>query len=113
MSGAGALVRHSARGLGPDPAAEAFNRPDDFDRATSERIFSLAMTDIGEIVFLPRLLEYLVREAPGVRLSMVRSHNEDLKREMENGRIDLALGLIPQLGAGFTSGACSCSALSA
>ncbi|MBB3331704.1 DNA-binding transcriptional LysR family regulator [Halomonas campaniensis] len=59
------------------------------------------MTDIGEIVFLPRLLEHLAREAPGIRLSTVRSHREDLKREMEEGRIDLAVGLIPQLGAGF------------
>ncbi|MGJ7459316.1 LysR family transcriptional regulator [Halomonas sp. RA08-2] len=109
------LFERTSRGLMPTPLAtrlhppvaqaltqlqEALDRPDDFDPATSERVFSLAMTDIGEIVFLPRLIEYLARQAPGIRLSTVRSHNEDLKREMENGRIDLALGLIPQLGAG-------------
>jgi DNA-binding transcriptional LysR family regulator len=53
------------------------------------------MTDFVEIIFLPRLLEHLASEAPGVRLSTRRSHNEELKREMENGQIDLALGLIP------------------
>lgn len=110
------LFERTSQGLMPTPLAtrlhpaiaqaltqlqETLNRPDDFDPAVSERTFNIAMTDIGEIVFLPRLLERLTREAPGISLSTVRSHNEDLKREMEEGRIDLAIGLIPQLGAGF------------
>ncbi|WP_416139311.1 LysR family transcriptional regulator [Halomonas sp. HK25] len=91
------LFERTSRGLMPTPLAtrlhppvaqalaqlqQALNRPDDFDPTTSERLFSLAMTDIGEIVFLPRLLEHLAREAPGIRLSTVRSHHEDLKKEM-------------------------------
>lgn len=110
------LFERTSSGLRPTPLATrlhppvaqalvqlqtALNRPDDFDPATSERTFNLAMTDIGEIIFLPRLLEHLARKAPGIRLSTLRSHEQDLKREMENGRIDLAVGLIPQLGAGF------------
>lgn len=110
------LFERTSRGLSPTPRAdrlhpgiadalarlhETLNLGDDFEPATSERTFQLAMTDIGEIVFLPRLLEHLAREAPGIRLSTVRSHQENLKREMEEGRIDLAIGLIPQLGAGF------------
>ncbi|KAA0009750.1 LysR family transcriptional regulator [Billgrantia pellis] len=110
------LFERTSRGLMPTPLAtrlhpsiaqalaqlqETLNRPDDFNPAVSKRTFNVAMTDIGEIVFLPRLLERLAREAPGIALSTVRSQNEDLKREMEEGRIDLAIGLIPQLGAGF------------
>jgi DNA-binding transcriptional LysR family regulator len=110
------LFERTSRGLQPTPRAsqlhpgiaealarlhDTLNLRDDFDPVTSQRTFNLAMTDIGEVVFLPRLLGYLAREAPGVRLSTVRSHHEDLKREMESGRIDLAIGLIPQLGAGF------------
>ncbi|WP_346301061.1 LysR family transcriptional regulator [Halomonas sp. BM-2019] len=110
------LFERTSRGLQPTPRAsqlhpgiaealarlhDTLNLHDDFDPATSERTFRLAMTDIGEIVFLPRLLGYLAREAPGVRLSTLRSHREDLKRDMEEGRVDLAIGLIPQLGAGF------------
>ncbi|MCH4565371.1 LysR family transcriptional regulator [Halomonas sp. EGI 63088] len=110
------LFERTSRGLMPTPLAsrlhppvaqslarlqEALNRPDDFDPAVSERTFNIAMTDIGEIVFLPHLLQRLAEEAPGIRLSTVRSRNDDLKREMEDGRIDLAIGLIPQLGAGF------------
>ncbi|MDI5932378.1 LysR family transcriptional regulator [Halomonas kalidii] len=110
------LFERTSRGLMPTPLAtrlhppiaealaqlqETLNRPEDFDPAVSERTFNIAMTDIGEIVFLPRLLQRLAREAPGISLSTVRSQHEDLKREMEEGRIDLAIGLIPQLGAGF------------
>ncbi|MGL6213373.1 LysR family transcriptional regulator [Billgrantia desiderata] len=110
------LFERTSKGLMPTPLAsrlhpsiaqalaqlqETLNRPEDFDPAVSERTFHLAMTDIGEIVFLPRLLERLAREAPGIALSTARSQHEDLKREMEEGRNDLAIGLIPQLGAGF------------
>lgn len=110
------LFERTSKGLMPTPLAtrlhppiaqalaqlqETLNRPEDFDPAVSERTFNIAMTDIGEIVFLPRLLKRLALEAPGISLSTVRSQNEDLKREMEEGRIDLAIGLIPQLGAGF------------
>lgn len=110
------LFERTSRGLMPTPLAsrlhppvaqslarlqEALNRPDDFDPAVSERTFNIAMTDIGEIVFLPRLLQRLAEEAPGIRLSTVRSQHDDLKRDMEDGRVDLAIGLIPQLGAGF------------
>lgn len=110
------LFERTSRGLMPTPLAsnlhppiaealtqlqETLNRPDDFKPEVSERTFNIAMTDIGEIVFLPRLLKRLAVEAPGISLSTVRSQNEDLKREMEDGSIDLAIGLIPQLGAGF------------
>ncbi|QJQ94201.1 MULTISPECIES: LysR family transcriptional regulator [Halomonadaceae] len=110
------LFERTSQGLMPTPLAtrlhipvhqaltqlqETLNQAEDFEPTTSNRTFNFAMTDIGEIVFLPRLLERLAQEAPGISLSTVRNHNEKLKQEMEEGRIDLAIGLIPQLGAGF------------
>lgn len=59
------------------------------------------MTDIGEIYFLPTLVERLAREAPGVTLSTVRNTAVNLRDEMEAGQVDLAIGLLPQLKAGF------------
>jgi len=59
------------------------------------------MTDIGEIYFLPILMEELAQAAPGVSMSTVRNSNVNLRDEMEAGRIDLAIGLLPQLKAGF------------
>ncbi|MCG7602257.1 LysR family transcriptional regulator [Halomonas sp. McH1-25] len=110
------LFERTSQGLMPTPLAsnlhpsiaealvllqETVNRKKHFDPIETERVFNIAMTDIGEIVFLPRLLKRLALEAPSVSLSTVRSQNEDLKREMEEGSVDLAIGLIPQLGAGF------------
>jgi DNA-binding transcriptional LysR family regulator len=59
------------------------------------------MTDIGEIYFLPPLMEKLRRDAPGVSLSTVRNTAVNLKDEMEAGKVDLAIGLLPQLKGGF------------
>jgi DNA-binding transcriptional LysR family regulator len=72
-----------------------------FDAATSKRSFSIAMTDIGEIYFLPKLMDALSRIAPGVHLSTVRNSAVNLKEEMEARHVDLAIGLLPQLKAGF------------
>jgi DNA-binding transcriptional LysR family regulator len=62
---------------------------------------TIGMTDIGEVVFLPALLERLSREAPGVALNTVRNSSVNLSNEMADGRVDLAIGLLPQLKGGF------------
>ncbi|OJA06099.1 LysR family transcriptional regulator [Halomonas sp. QHL1] len=110
------LFERTSQGLQPTPRAsqlhpgiadalarlsDTLNLHDDFNPALSERTFNINMTDIGEIVFLPPLLQHLSHLALGVSLSTVRSHHNGLKQEMEEGQIDLAVGLIPQLRAGF------------
>ena len=72
-----------------------------FDPASVKRSVTVAMTDIGEIVFLPALVERLRQEAPGISLSTVRTTASNLREEMEAGKVDLALGPLPQLKAGF------------
>ncbi|WP_409518878.1 LysR substrate-binding domain-containing protein [Paraburkholderia sp. LEh10] len=59
------------------------------------------MTDIGEVVFLPALVERLSHEAPSVALNTVRDTSDNLSNEMAEGRVDLAIGLLPQLNGGF------------
>lgn len=59
------------------------------------------MTDIGEIYFLPTLMRRLARDAPGVTVSTVRNHADTLRDEMEAGRVDLAIGFLPDLKSGF------------
>ena len=59
------------------------------------------MTDIGEIYFLPPLMNLMARIAPNVCVSTVRNAAGNLQDEMEAGRVDLALGLLPDLKAGF------------
>ena len=110
------LFLRTPTGMDPTPFAEqlaepvtyalgmihsAFNQRSSFDPVTTTRSFTIGMTDIGEIYFLPTLMERLRREAPGVSLSTVRNTAVNLKDEMEAGKVDLAIGLLPQLKAGF------------
>jgi len=110
------LFERTARGLQPTPLGgrigesmgyalstlqDSINVSDTFAPATSERTFTLSMTDIGEIHFLPQVIPRLAEIAPGIKLSTVRDRAINLTEQMETGHVDLALGLLPQLGAAF------------
>jgi len=77
------------------------NQRSSFEPSNARRAITIGMTDIGEIYFLPALIERLHREAPGVTLSTVRNAAINLRDELESGKVDLAIGLLPQLKAGF------------
>ena len=77
------------------------NQRTSFEPASAQGALTIGMTDIGEIYFLPALIERLRREAPGVTLSTVRNTAINLRDELESGKVDLAIGLLPQLKAGF------------
>ena len=110
------LFYRTARGMRPTAMADQLAEPllyalstiehtinleDHFDPATSARQFCIVMTDIGEVYFLPRLMDYLATHAPGVRLTTVRANAQDLESAMESGLVDLAIGLLPHLTTGF------------
>ena len=59
------------------------------------------MTDIGEALFLPRLLGALVERAPRVNVqgAAIPEHGE--QAAMAAGEVDLAIGFFPDLRAGF------------
>lgn len=77
------------------------NQRTSFDPQSAARAFTIGMTDIGEIYFLPPLIERLRSAAPRVTLSTVRNTAINLRDDLESGRVDLAIGLLPQLKAGF------------
>ncbi len=79
----------------------AINQKASFDPTTSTRAFTLGMTDIGEIYFLPKLMKEVARVAPHVSISTVRNTAVNLQDEMEAGHVNLAIGLLPQLKAGY------------
>jgi len=79
----------------------AINVKNSFDPSSSKRRFSIGMTDIGEIHILPGLMEKIPKLAPSVSINTVRNTAINLKDAMEAGQIDLAIGLLPQLKAGF------------
>jgi DNA-binding transcriptional LysR family regulator len=77
------------------------NQHSRFDPASVKRSVTIGVTDIGEIVFLPELVDHLRQVAPGVSLSTVRTTATNLRDDMEAGKVDLAIGPLPQLKAGF------------
>lgn len=73
----------------------------DFEAARATRKFTLLMSDIGEIVFLPDLLRFLEAAAPGVSLETVSLPAREARLAMEAGAVDLAVGFLPDLKTGF------------
>lgn len=71
-----------------------------FDALESKRKFRIGMTDISEIVILPTLVNHLRRVAPGVRIEAEQISTQSPLR-LESGAIDLAVGFMPHLEAGF------------
>ena len=57
----------------------------------------LALSDVGEVVFLPSILQQLRREAPAVSLRSVSLPADEVAGGLEGGTIDLALGYFPNL----------------
>ena len=79
-------------GVAMAQVALALNQRSRFEPGTSSRRFTLAMTDAGEIYFMPTLIERCRQLAPGVEISSLRAGAVNLKEEMEGGRVDLAIG---------------------
>ncbi|MBK6366909.1 MAG: LysR family transcriptional regulator [Polaromonas sp.] len=71
-----------------------------FDPSTSKRVFKIAMTDISQLILLPKLWERLRLTAPGVGID-VFPLSSDTPQLLESGAVDLALGYVPELEAGF------------
>ena len=110
------LFVRTARGMEPTPYAlhliepigyalstlqNALNQRDSFDPATSERTFTLGVTDIGEIYFMPTLMAMLSSEAPNIKISTLRHNTGHLGDDMAAGNVDIAIGLLPSLTTGF------------
>ncbi|RZA32095.1 MAG: LysR family transcriptional regulator, partial [Lysobacteraceae bacterium] len=109
------LFSRTARGMAPTPRAQnaiadvrgamqalqhALADQPVFDPAASTREFRLCMTDISEIVLLPRLLNHLREVGPGIRLEIAKI-SPDSPAELADGSVDLAVGFMPHLEAGF------------
>ncbi len=110
------LFLRTSKGMEPTPYALHLAEPviyalntlqtalttrDSFDPLSSTRTFNLAMTDIGEMYFMPPLMDVLAQRAPHIRISTLRPNAGNLKEDMESGSVDLAMGLLPDLQTGF------------
>jgi DNA-binding transcriptional LysR family regulator len=104
-----ALLVRSGHGMRPTPRAEQLGRSlsqalDSVERALAlgatfvpakaARSFTLMLSDIGEITYLPRLIQRVQRDAPGIALSVRRLSRSRMSDELGVGSIDLALGWV-------------------
>ena len=65
-----------------------------FNPRTSDRVFKVLVTDVGAILFLPRLVSRIAGEGRlGLRVVPLDSRHFELK--LESGEADLALGAFP------------------
>jgi DNA-binding transcriptional LysR family regulator len=96
-----ALGVHAALGPALVAIGTSLEAKTTFDPLSSTWDARLAMTDIGEIVFLPPLLQHLRQAAPGLTLSTVRDAAGGLNAAMAEGAVDLALGWLPDVPQGF------------
>jgi DNA-binding transcriptional LysR family regulator len=76
---------------------QALNRQEPFDPGSSDRQFVIAMTDVGEIHFMPTLLERCSASAPHVRISAVRLSAVNWREGIETGQIDLVIGAFTEV----------------
>jgi DNA-binding transcriptional LysR family regulator len=107
-----ALFIRAPTGVTPTPRAHALvraTRPlverlredllteERFNPALSTRTVSIALSDVGEMVFLPKLLERLRARAPQCTIRSVSMPPGQLVHGFEKGEIDLAVGYFPDL----------------
>jgi len=80
-------------------AGLASNRP--FDPRTTTRHFTLYANDVGQTVFLPRLLAFLRKEAPGATVRTAPIPLENPGAALSTGEVDVAVGFFNNLTTGF------------
>ena len=76
---------------------DAATSPATFDPALSDRVFRLAMSDIGEMEFLPRILQHLQSLAPRVSIEVIQTSLPNLPRALDIGDLDFAIGNLPEI----------------
>ncbi len=90
-----ALVR-SARPM-VEQLRNALLEEETFDPRRSTRPFTVALSDVGELAFLPRLLELAMTKAPQTSIRSVFPSPAQLANDLDRGEVDLAIGYYPAL----------------
>lgn len=110
------LFVRTSKGMEPTPLAQllgppvrdglaklraGLNQPFEFDPARSDRNFQLLMSDMGEVIYLPRLMRRVVEVAPQVSIRALQLPRGQYRNALESGEVDLAIGFLLALGTGF------------
>lgn len=71
-----------------------------FNPTTSDRQFRVCSTDIAQLTLLPTLMKRLKDVAPSIQVTLLNM-SDSIPQRLESGDVDLAIGYIPPMGAGF------------
>ena len=71
--------------------------PQEFDPKTSEREFVLALSDIGEGIYLPNMIRSVYQQHSGITLRSLYLPARELEEAMANGEVDVAVGYFPDI----------------
>jgi DNA-binding transcriptional LysR family regulator len=87
-----------------EPLRDALSRVDGtleseagFNPRTTQHTFTFAMTDLGEMVFMPKIQRRIRQLAPHASMRSVAASAPQIARGLETGEIDLAVGYFPDL----------------
>jgi DNA-binding transcriptional LysR family regulator len=110
------LLLKTGTGMQPTPRALELRQPilnvmgtvrgellvrEGFDAAVARRTFTLCLTDMGELIFLPRLISRLREAAPGCTLRTLQLPMDQVPPALESGEADLALGSLHAVPEGL------------
>jgi DNA-binding transcriptional LysR family regulator len=76
---------------GTDIIRSAIGEVLDFDPSQSRRVYRIAMTDLGEIAFLPPIMMALAEKAPGVSIEVASLQIDHVVEWLIKGRVDVAI----------------------
>jgi DNA-binding transcriptional LysR family regulator len=68
-----------------------------FDPRSAHRPFTFALSDVGEIVFLPKLVQAINERSPGNAVRSVSMRPDRIADGLASGEVDLAVGYFPDL----------------
>jgi DNA-binding transcriptional LysR family regulator len=74
-----------------------------FNPDTSDRIFALSTSGLGEVIFLPQLALRTLTLAPNIKIKNLSTPLSDLSTSLEKRETDLAIGMISTSGRAIRS----------
>ncbi|MFT4507160.1 LysR family transcriptional regulator [Caballeronia sp. 15711] len=72
-----------------------------FEPLICKREFKLLLSDVGELIFVPRLLRYLQQHAPLARIDVIQASRTRYTGMLRDREADFAVGHLPKLGEGL------------
>jgi len=73
-----------------------------FDPATSDRVFTIGLSEYAESVLVPALLAAVTREAPRVLLAVRHTDRTNAIASLEGGHAEMVVGVLPEPPALYT-----------